>query len=121
MEALSGTSLGVFIGVTVVLGGGAGILTGRAVAATWRPVSQLLFACVGLGLADRFLVYALFDGPLLSVGGWLFDTLVITAVAVAAYRLAWVSNMVRQYPWLYRRSGPWSYRARDADRPGDTL
>ncbi|HEX9647117.1 MAG TPA: hypothetical protein VGB88_06440, partial [Alphaproteobacteria bacterium] len=51
VEALSETSLGVFIGVTVVLGGGAGILTGRAVAATWRPVSQLLFACVGLGLA----------------------------------------------------------------------
>jgi len=121
MEALSGTSLGVFIGLTLVLGGGAGILTGRAIAATWRPAWQLLLACAGLGLADRFLAYALFDGPLVSLRGYLFDTAVITAMALAAYRLAWVANMVRQYPWLYRRSSPWSYRKHGADDGGDGL
>jgi hypothetical protein len=121
MEALSGTSLGVFIGLTVVLGGGAGVLTGRAVAGTWRPVWQVLLACAGLGLADRFLVYALFDGPLFSAIGYLFDTAIITALALVAYRLAWVANMVRQYPWLYRRSSPWSYTGRGADDGPDGL
>lgn len=108
----SGTTLGVFIGLTLVLGGGASILVGQAIAATWRPLWQLVFACIGLGLADRFLVYALFDGPLLSGAGFLFDTLVLIVIGAVAYRLAWVRNMVRQYPWLYERAGPWRFRER---------
>jgi hypothetical protein len=39
MESLLGTSLGVFVGLTVVITGGAAILTGRAIAGNWRPMT----------------------------------------------------------------------------------
>lgn len=108
----SGTSIGVFIGLTLVLAGGAAILTGQAIAGTWRPAWQVMFASIGLGFADRFLVFGLFDGELLSVAGYLFDTAVIMAFGLVAYRLAWVRNMVAQYPWLYETAGYWRIRER---------
>ncbi len=100
----------VFIGLTVVIGGGAAIMTGRALAGAWRPLHQVAAACLGLGAAERFLAYALFDGPLFSLPGYLLDTAVISAIGIAAWRLAWVANTVRQYPWRYERAAPWRYR-----------
>ncbi len=106
----SGVPLAVFVGLTLVIGGGAAVMTGRAIAATWRPAWQLAAACLGLGAADRFLAYALFDGPLFSLPGYLLDTGAILAIGYAAWRCYRAANMVRQYPWLYRRAGPWGYR-----------
>ena len=110
MQAILGTSLGVFIGLTVVLIGGAGILTGRALADGWKSPLQVVFACFGLALANRFLVYALFGGELLHFTGFLTDFAVITAMALMAYRLTVVHKMVSQYPWRYERESLWSYR-----------
>jgi uncharacterized protein DUF6867 len=114
MNALLGTSLGVFIGVTVIIMGGAGMMTGRALADGWKSPLQVLFACFGLALADRFLVYALFGGELLSLSGFLIDFAVITAMALIAHRLTAVHKMVAQYPWRYERASLWSYR----EKPG---
>lgn len=108
----SGVSVGVFIGVTLIMAGGTAALTGVAIAGTWRSAWQVVFACVGLGLSERFLVYALFDGRLLSPQGYLFDTAILLAIGLVAYRLAWVGAMVRQYPWQYEKAGPWRIRAR---------
>jgi hypothetical protein len=112
MYALLGTSVGVFIGLTVVLIGGAGVLTGRALADGWRSPLQVVFACFGLALANRFLVYALFGGELLHLTGFLIDFAVITAMALMAYRLTVVHKMVSQYPWRYERESLWSYRGK---------
>ena len=43
------SSLGVFLLVTVFLGGGASWLTGRAIAITWRPWWQLVGYMLILG------------------------------------------------------------------------
>jgi len=110
MQELVGTSLGVFIGLTVILAGGAGILTGRVLADGWKSPLQVVFACFGLTLADRFLVYALFQGELLHLTGFVIDFVVITALALAAYRLTVVHKMVAQYPWRYERESIWRYR-----------
>jgi hypothetical protein len=110
MEALLGTSLGVFIGLTVVLIGGAAIMTGRALADGWKAPLQVVFACFGLALANRFLVYALFGGELLHLTGFLIDFVVITAMALMAYRLTVVHKMVSQYPWRYERESLFTYR-----------
>lgn len=110
LESLTGTSLAVSIGLTLALGGGAALMTGRAIAGGWRPAWQVLLAAFGLGLADRFLIYGLFDGPLLSLRGYVADVAVIAAIGLLSYRLAQVRLMVRQYPWLYRREGLFSYR-----------
>ena len=40
--ALLGTSPAIFIGLTVILVGGAAILTGRAVADDWKPAWQVV-------------------------------------------------------------------------------
>jgi hypothetical protein len=112
MQALVGTSLGVFIGLTVILIGGAAIMTGRALADGWKPAWQVVAACFGLALADRFLVYALFGGDLLSLSGFIVDFALLTALGLIAHRLTMVHKMIAQYPWRYERASLWSYRER---------
>ena len=102
--------LAVFVGLTLILGGGAAIMTGRAIAAVWRPAWQVAVACLGLGAAERFLAYGLFDGPLLSPAGYALDTAAIAAAGLVTWRLCRTANTVRQYPWLYERAGLWRYR-----------
>jgi len=110
METLYGASLGVFIGVTLGVMGFAAYMTGQAVANTWKPAWQAVAYTLLLGCVDRFLMYALFDGELLSPVGYVVDTAVLTAIALFAFRIAQVRKMVQQYPWLYARSGPFSWR-----------
>jgi hypothetical protein len=110
MQALLGTSLGVFIGLTVIITGGAAIMTGRALADGWKPPWMVVVACVGLGIANRFLIYALFEGPLLHLAGFLVNYAVITAMALAAHRVTAVRKAVTQYPWRYEQASLWSYR-----------
>ena len=112
ISAVTGVSLLVFIVLTVVLIGGAALLTGRALARAWRPIWQVVLSCLGLGLVDRFFVYALFEGSLVSVSGYMFDTLVVMGIGILSYRIVHVSVVVRQYPWLFDRSSLFSYRSR---------
>ena len=115
MQAIVGTTLPVFIGVTLVLMGAAAYMTGQALAGKWRPSWQVYAYCVLLGLGDRFAVFALFQGDLASLSGYLIDTVILTAIAVFAYRTTMARKMVSQYPWLYERAGLFAYRDRVAD------
>lgn len=112
MEALLGTSIGVFIGVTVFLSGFAAFMTGQALASTWRPVWQLWLYILLLGFADRFLTWALFQGALLSPTGYAIDTAVLMVIGLLAFYLTRARQMAAQYPWLYERSGPFTWRER---------
>ncbi len=116
MEAILGTSVGVFITITLCVMGFAAYMTGQALANTWKPWWHIVVYCVLLGFADRFLTFALFDGELLSVSGYLVDTAVIAAIGLFGYRLNQAGKMVRQYPWLYERVGLLGWRERDAAR-----
>lgn len=112
MRDLTGASLPVFLVLTVLLAGGAGMAMGQALARAWRPRALVVFYALLLGGADRFLVFALFDGPLLSVTGYLVDTAVVMALALAAYQATRAHRMVTQYPWLYERAGTFGWRER---------
>lgn len=112
LETLTGQSLGVFIGLTLVLAGSAAMATGRALAQTWRPVWQILPYGLLLGATDRFLSYALFEEELLHLPGFLTCSAILIALAYLAYRLAQTSKMLSQYPWLYERAGLFSVRER---------
>jgi len=107
-----GTSLPVFIGVTLILMCGCAILMGRALASSWRPARQAVPYGLLLAAADRFLIYALFDGDIASPGGALIDTYCILFSALITYRLTLAAQMVRQYPWLYERVMLFGWRAR---------
>lgn len=100
----------VFVVFTIILMGGAGYLTGQALATTWRPAWQVVAYTLLLGLVDRFLVFALFDGPLLSMAGYIVDTSAIAVIALCSYRLTRVRRMIGQYPWRYERAGIFSWR-----------
>jgi type IV secretory pathway TrbD component len=93
-----------------MLMGGAGYMAGQALATTWRPVWQVIAYSLLLGAVDRFLVFALFNGSLLSVVGYVLDTAVIAAISLCGYRLARVRRMIGQYPWLYERNGVFFWR-----------
>jgi hypothetical protein len=118
MEAFLGAPLGVFLGLTVVLMGGCAFLTGQSLAQTWKPEWQIYVYSLVLGLADRFLVYALFGGSLRSAGGYAVHTLAILALGVVAYRASRARRMVQQYPWLYARSGLFSWREKGGGHIG---
>ena len=115
MEELIGTTWPVFIGVTFVLSGFAAYMTGQALAATWRPVRQVFLYGLLLGLADRFLTWALFQGELLLLTGYLIDTAVIIGIALLAYRMTLAHRMTAQYPWIYERAGPFTWRKKWPD------
>jgi hypothetical protein len=102
----------VFIGVTVLFMGGCAFMTGQALATTWRRLWQVFPYALGLGLADRFLGFALFGGQLLSPGGYVTDAAVLVAIALAAYRLTQARRMASQYPWLVERTGLFGWRQR---------
>ena len=91
-----------FLLVTVVLGGGAAWLSGRAIAQTWRPWWQGMLYMFMLGGAVRFIHYALFDGTLSPVG-YAVDTAVALAFAGAGFRATRARQMARQYGFLRDR------------------
>jgi len=103
-------SFGVFLLVTVVLGGGAATLTGRAIAATWRPQWQVAAYSLILAGAVRFIHFSLFGGSLLSLHYYLVDSIFCVAFAFWGFRAARASQMVNQYRWLNERSGPMRWR-----------
>lgn len=109
-------SLADFLVVTGVLAGGTAWLTGRAVARTWRPLWQLALYMLLLTAFTRFIHYALFDGPLLSGAGYLVDLAVLSALALLSFRVTRTNQMITQYNWLFERSGPLSWRAREGVR-----
>jgi urea transporter len=94
----------------VLLFGFAAVMTGQALARTWRPAWQLVPYALLLALGARFISYALFDGELLSPGGYVLGAAVLLALAFAAFRATLARKMVAQYPWLYDRAGLFGWR-----------
>lgn len=101
-----------FLLVTVVLGGWAAWMTGRALASTWRPAWQAVLWSVPLAFAVRFIHFALFGGTLLTLHFGLVDFVVLASLAALSHRYRRARQMTRQYGWLYERSGPLSWRER---------
>jgi hypothetical protein len=113
------SSLGTFLLVSVVLGGGAALLAGRALAATWRPWWQVVLYMLVLSLAVRFLHYALFNGKFLSLHYYLVDYAVCLGAALLGFRLQRVTQMVTRYGWINERAGPLGWRRRGQTPAGE--
>ena len=107
-------SFWVFFFMTVVIGGGAAIMAGRALASKWRPIWMAVLYMIPLAMALRFFHYALFQGTLTSVQYWITDTLILVGFALLGYRFKRVRQMTRQYPWLYEKSSPFTWKEKKA-------
>lgn len=103
-------SFGVFLLVTIVLGGGAAALTGRAIAATWRPWWQVVAYGFILTGAVRFIHFSLYGGTFLSLHYYLVDTVFCLAFGFLGFRAARASQMVSQYRWLNEPNGLMRWR-----------
>ena len=112
MSDLIGGEFGPFLGMTIGLFGFAALLTGRAMAQSWRPGWQILPVALLLASADRFLLYALFAARLMSPGGFAAATALLVLIVAASYYHARAAKMAQQYPWLYERCGPFGWRAK---------
>jgi len=101
-------SLYEFVRVTIVLGGGAAWLTGRATARNWSPWWKLVFYVVLLTAALRFIHFALFEGTFFLPQSTFWtalhfagvDFVVLMAAAAAGRQLTRSRQMKRQYGFL---------------------
>ena len=98
--------------VTVLIGGGAAWLAGRAIAQTWRPFWHMVLYMALLGAAVRFVHFALFDGSLLAPASYAADALVLLICGALSWQAARAAQMATQYYWLYKRSSPLTWRRR---------
>ena len=112
-------SIGVFLLVSVLLGGGAAWLAGRAIAATWRPWWHVPFYMLVLGVAVRFLHFALFRATLLSPHYYLVDTAVCLALGMLGFRAARAAQMATQYRWINVRTGAFTWARRGGEAGGE--
>ena len=101
-----------FLFVTVLLGGGAAWMTGRAVAQSWKPVSSLVIYVVLLAAAVRFIHFALFHGTLIAPWYYLVDLVVLGAIAWAGMRFTRARQMATQYSFAFDASGPFGWKRR---------
>ena len=99
-----------FFFVTLLLGGGAAWMTGRACAQTWRPYSALAVYLLLLGIGVRFIHHALFNGSMLSAQYYIVDTIILLIVGFLGFRYTRTNQMVRQYSWLYERASALSWK-----------
>src|SRR5262245_27344259 len=111
MGLIAEKSVYAFLLVTVLLGGGAAFLSGRAVARSWKPFGRVAIYMLLLGLAVRFLHWGLFagatyaswrelQGTLISPHYYIVDTAVLIALAALGYRLERARRMTTQYGWI---------------------
>ena len=107
-------SLGVFLLASILLGGGAAWLAGRAIAATWRPWWHVVFYMLILGVAIRFL-----HATFLSPHYYLVDTGVCLGLGLLGFRAARAAQMATQYRWLHVRTGAFSWGRRDGEAGGE--
>jgi hypothetical protein len=105
-------SFGVFLLVTVILGGGAAFLAGRAIAETWRQWWQVAAYSLILGCAVRFFHCSLFGGTLLSAHYYLVDSAICMAFGFLGFRAARAAQMVTQYRWINEPQGLLRWRRR---------
>ncbi|MBV8963100.1 MAG: hypothetical protein JOY67_16445 [Hyphomicrobiales bacterium] len=114
-------SFWIFVLVTLVMGGAAGFSTGRAIAQTWRPGWHLVVSALTLGVAVRFIHYALFEASFLTVQYYVIDTLLVLLAGFVGFRLTRVKQMTARYRWLYEATSPFTWRAAVARSDGARL
>ncbi len=107
-------SFGVFLLVTIALGGGAAYMSGRAIAGTWRPWWHVAMYMLILAATVRFMHFALFGGTLLSPHYYAVDLVFCLLFGFLGYRITRAGQMSTQYRWLYRRAGPLRWAPRQS-------
>ncbi len=112
MSLIYENSFWVFLVLTIFAGGGAAYMGGRSLALGWKPIWLLVVYMMIFGAGLRFIHFALFQDMLSSLYYYIVQTLIIIGFALLGYRMTRTSQMTEQYPWLYERTGPLTWRSK---------
>lgn len=107
-----------FLLLTVAIGGGAAWRTGQAVAQGWGALWPVAAYTLLIAAAVRFLHFALFGAPLLSLPSYLVDAVLLLVAALVAHRMRRARHMTEQYAWMFERTGPLTWRRRSRGAVG---
>ena len=107
-------SFWLFALITVAMGGWAAWRTGIAIAKTWKPVILLVPYMLILGMAVRFIHFAMFHGSLFSLRYYIVDTVVVMVAAYLGWRSERANGMARQYAFAFEKSSFLSWRRKSA-------
>ncbi len=118
-------SLWAFLFITLIAGGGAAYMVGRAAAKGWNPFWQAALQVTALAAAIRFLHWGLFvgatfeswreaQGTLLSAHYYLTDALILLMFAALGFRRQRTLQMARQYSWLAVQTGPLTWKSQSS-------
>ncbi len=102
----------IFFVLTIVMGCGGAFMAGKSLASGWKPLWLVFVYMVPFTAGMRFLNFALFEYNLTSMQYFLTQGLLFAGAAYLGYRLKRVAQMTTQYPWLYERSGPLSWKSK---------
>lgn len=102
----------VFVLVTLLMGGWAAWMTGKACASTWSRYPILFFYLVLLTMGVRFLHQAPFGGNMFSPYYFVVDLIIIQLIGLLSYRIRLAKQMVGKYGWMFQRSGALGWSAR---------
>jgi hypothetical protein len=103
-------SIWIFLVLTIIAGGGAAFMGGKSLALGWKPIWMLVVYMLIFGAGLRFIHFALFEDTLTSAYYYVIQTLFIIGFALLGYHYTRTSQMTQQYPWLFERTGPLSWR-----------
>ncbi|MBL8790572.1 MAG: hypothetical protein JNM45_08740 [Rhizobiales bacterium] len=91
---------------------GAAWMAGRSIANDWKPVWNLVVVSLLLGAGSRFLHFALYEAPFLSLSRYLVDAAALGLVVWLGWRYTRTNQMTRQYYWLYEKTSALGWRSK---------
>ncbi|MEN3931478.1 DUF6867 family protein [Microvirga sp. W0021] len=103
-----------FILISVIIGGWFAWMTGRAMALTWRSYLATIPCLFITTIGVRFLHFAIFQGTFLSLHYYFVDLVIAIVIGSLGYRFTRTRMMTRQYRWLYERTSPFTWRAKNS-------
>ncbi|UIK04079.1 DUF6867 family protein [Neorhizobium galegae] len=87
--------------------------SGKAAAEGWNGYATVVVYTLLLGVAMRFLHYALFQGPFISPFYYIIDVAILLVFSSAGFRIRRTRQMVQNYYWLYEPASAFSFKKKD--------
>ncbi|CDZ34837.1 Hypothetical protein NGAL_HAMBI1145_25360 [Neorhizobium galegae bv. officinalis] len=87
--------------------------SGKAAAEGWNGYTTVVVYTLLLGVAMRFLHYALFQGPFISPFYYIMDVAILLVFSSAGFRIRRTRQMVQNYYWLYEPASAFSFKKKD--------
>ena len=100
--------------ILLVIMGWIAHMIGQSLASQWYSWQKIIPSCLLLSCSNNFLIYALFEGELLSLSAFLMTSVILIIVACVSYRICYVKKMTTQYWWLYEKNHLFNFAKKES-------